>query len=32
VRDTYGIEILPGHDEALILAIAVCLDSMAGDD
>jgi uncharacterized protein YxjI len=32
VRDTYGIEILPGHDEALILAIAVCLDSMVGDD
>lgn len=32
VRDTYGIEIMPGFDEALILAIAVCLDSMAGDD
>jgi uncharacterized protein YxjI len=32
VRDTYGIEILPGHDQALILAIAVCLDSMVGDD
>lgn len=31
VRDTYGIEILPGRDEALILAIAVCLDSMVGD-
>ncbi len=31
VRDTYGIEIMPGFDEALILAIAVCLDSMAGD-
>ncbi len=31
VRDTYGIEIQPGHDEALILAIAVCLDSMVGD-
>ncbi len=28
VRDTYGIEIMPGHDQALILAIAVCLDSM----
>jgi uncharacterized protein YxjI len=32
VRDTYGIEIMPGYDEALILAIAVCLDSMVGDD
>ena len=32
VRDTYGIEILPGYDEGLILAIAVCLDSMVGDD
>lgn len=31
VRDTYGIEIVPGWDEALILAIAVCLDSMVGD-
>ena len=32
VRDTYGIEIMPGQDQALILAIAVCLDSMVGDD
>ncbi|MEI2644156.1 MAG: LURP-one-related family protein [Candidatus Nanopelagicales bacterium] len=32
VRDTYGIEIMPGFGEALILAIAVCLDSMVGDD
>lgn len=32
VRDTYGIEIMPGADEALILAVAVCLDSMVGDD
>ena len=32
VRDTYGIEILPGRDQALLLAIAVCLDSMVGDD
>ncbi len=31
VRDTYGIEILPGNNEALILAIAVCIDSMAED-
>ncbi|MFN8184925.1 MAG: LURP-one-related family protein [Candidatus Nanopelagicales bacterium] len=32
VRDTYGIEIMPGHDQALILGIAVCLDSMVGGD
>jgi uncharacterized protein YxjI len=28
VRDTYGIEIAPGQDEALILAVAVCIDEM----
>ncbi len=32
VRDTYGIEIMPGYDEGLVLAVAVCLDSMVGDD
>jgi uncharacterized protein YxjI len=26
VRDTYGIEVAPGQDDALILAIAVCID------
>jgi uncharacterized protein YxjI len=31
VRDTYGIEVAPGQDDALILAIAVCLDQMAHD-
>jgi uncharacterized protein YxjI len=29
VRDTYGIEIVPGEDDALILAAAVCIDEMA---
>ncbi|MGB9928498.1 MAG: LURP-one-related/scramblase family protein [Methanosarcina sp.] len=29
VRDTYGVEILPGQDNALILAITVALDQMA---
>ena len=29
VRDTYGIEIAPGQDEALILAVSVCIDQMA---
>ena len=28
-RDTYGIEISPGEDDALILAIAACIDEMA---
>jgi hypothetical protein len=29
VRDTYGVEIAPGQDDALILAITVRVDSMA---
>ena len=29
VRDTYGIEIVPGQDDALILALTVCIDEMA---
>ena len=29
VRDTYGIEIAPGQDDALILAAAICIDQMA---
>jgi uncharacterized protein YxjI len=28
IRDTYGIEIAPGQDDALILAVAVCIDQM----
>jgi uncharacterized protein YxjI len=28
VRDTYGIEIAPGEDDALILAATVCIDQM----
>jgi uncharacterized protein YxjI len=28
VTDTYGIEIAPGQDDALILAVAVCIDQM----
>ncbi|WP_028059461.1 LURP-one-related/scramblase family protein [Candidatus Solirubrobacter pratensis] len=31
IRDTYGIEIAPGEDDALILAAAVCIDEMAHD-
>jgi uncharacterized protein YxjI len=30
-RDTYGIEIIPGEDEGLILAIAVAIDEMVHD-
>lgn len=30
VRETYGIEIAPGEDDALIVAATVCIDEMAG--
>jgi uncharacterized protein YxjI len=30
IRDTYGIEIAPGQDDALILAVTVCIDQMTG--
>jgi uncharacterized protein YxjI len=29
IRDTYGIEIGAGQDEALILAVTVCIDQMS---
>jgi uncharacterized protein YxjI len=29
IRDTYGVEIEPGQNDALILAIATCIDEMA---
>jgi len=29
LRDTYGVEIDPGQDDALILAVTVCIDEMA---
>jgi len=32
IRDTYGIEIEPGQDDLLILAIAVALDAMEHDE
>ncbi len=31
IRDTYGIEIAPDQDEALILAATVCIDQMTHD-
>ena len=29
IRDTYGVAIAPGEDDALLLAITVCIDAMA---
>src|SRR5262245_404345 len=29
IRDTYGVEVAPGEDEALVLAITVCIDEMS---
>jgi uncharacterized protein YxjI len=29
VRESYGVEIEPGHDPALILAITVCIDALS---
>jgi uncharacterized protein YxjI len=31
VRDAYGIEVAPDQDDALVLAVAVCIDQMGGD-
>jgi uncharacterized protein YxjI len=31
VRETYGVEIMPGQDDAMILAIAACVDAMTRD-
>jgi len=31
VRDSYGVEVAPGQDDVLILAITVCIDQMASD-
>jgi uncharacterized protein YxjI len=31
VRDTYGIQVSPGQDDALVLAVAVCIDRMTHD-
>jgi len=30
-RDTYGVEIAPGQDDIVILAVTVCIDQMAHD-
>jgi uncharacterized protein YxjI len=31
VRDSYGIEVSPGENDALILAVTVCLERMSQD-
>ena len=31
VRDSYGVEVEPGQDDALILAITVCVDALTRD-
>jgi uncharacterized protein YxjI len=32
IRDTYGVEVEPGEDDALIIAIAVCIDRIREDE
>jgi uncharacterized protein YxjI len=32
IRDTYGVEVEPGGDDALIIAIAVCIDRIHEDE
>lgn len=32
VRDTYGVEVAPGADDALVIAIAVCIDRIREDE
>jgi uncharacterized protein YxjI len=31
IRDAYGIEVAPGEEEALVLAVAVCIEQMSHD-
>lgn len=31
VRETYGVEVAPGQDAALMLALAVCVDALPHD-
>jgi uncharacterized protein YxjI len=31
VRDTYGVEVAPGENDALIIAATVCIDAMVRD-
>jgi uncharacterized protein YxjI len=31
-RDTYGVAVVPGQDDALVLAVTVCIDHLTGHD
>ena len=31
IRDTYGVEIAPGQNDVLILAVATAIDAMTSD-
>ena len=31
IRDSYGVEIDPGQDDIIVLAVTVCIDQMAND-
>ena len=32
VRDTYGVAVAPGQDDALVLAVTVCIDHLTDHD
>jgi len=32
IRDTYGVEVAPGADDAVVIAIAVCIDRIHEDE
>jgi uncharacterized protein YxjI len=32
VRDTYGVAVVPGQDDALVLAVTVCIDHLTDHD
>jgi len=32
IRDTYGVEVAPGADDALVISIAVCIDRIHEDE
>ena len=32
IRDAYGVDVAPGHNDAFIIAIAVCLDRIHHDE
>jgi uncharacterized protein YxjI len=31
IRDTYGVEVAPGQNDAFMIAVAVCLDRIHHD-